>query len=155
MVVMAHTVAPTCTASSELLQFYGESYLRTFARDTAANAWYNNIMVAFGNQERMLIEYVRETWIRLVATEGLTAALDRYRSATAAYVSGLQMVHARSESLRPNDVVPPRGRLLFHCVPSLMHMTSNRLGVSVVDEVYLALLAHRSLTALTSSEGAG
>jgi hypothetical protein len=31
--------------------------------------------------------------------------------------------------------------------PSLVHMTSNRLGISIVEEAFLAFLLHRALEA--------
>ena len=52
----------------------------------------------------------------------------------------------------PDGVNAGLEKAMEYLFPSYFHMTSNRLGVSIDDEIYLTYLARRGLEAVTDGQ---
>jgi len=99
--------------------------------------------------------YVSDAWRRLDSHEALTPDLDRLR----AYLSTMRDVFAElclgNRVTLPGQMAVDYGRAALGIVPSYVHMTNNRLGITRLEESYLAHVLVRALGAAPSSETTG
>jgi len=136
---------------------YNIGYLRGVARDEEARgAWLGAFDSGYGSQADTLGEYVEEVWSRMDEGEPLSDALDLYRD-------GLLEVRGHFRDLFD------AGRLTAPMEPytytawetavggigsSYLHMTNNRLGITIQEESYLAYLIMRTLQSPAESVAA-
>lgn len=99
-------------------------------------------------QSAVLCEHVEELWTRLATGEDLPPRVAAYHGAARDLAAAL---HALGERLEVNG---RPGKSWTECVdwilPSLTHMTSNRLGISQFEEAYLARIVELALAEITA-----
>ena len=139
MLVLAHTFLDGRAAVLEFTRQYSANYLKVVAPIGEANEQANNAFAeAHRRQASSMAPYVAESWDSLEAGEPLTSALDAYRAAI-------------TEAREQLEQLATFGGIELHGTPcgdwkvigpflaaSLVHMTSNRLGISVIEESFLA-----------------
>jgi thiopeptide-type bacteriocin biosynthesis protein len=144
-VVILHTFCDDRSEASRLVRRYRGTYLRNIAGDESGRTrWLELFEDGFDRQAEILHEYVNDAWERMDHGDSLSEALDDLHG---------NLKHTRSELER----LAEHGAVFtwaeqrpdwLHCVhtiiPSYIHMTSNRLGVTIYEESYLAHLLQRT-----------
>jgi len=145
-------------AAAVLMRSYGTAYLRQIVpRESAAEGWAGRFAAGYRRQADVLEPLANAAWEALVALPGSPAA-RALPQALAAYRADLVRVRRRLRRVfadggfrvgrRPG--APPRraenwSRDVRSWLLSQLHMTSNRLGVTVAEETYLALAVAAAL----------
>jgi hypothetical protein len=88
---------------------------------------------------------VEEAWDRLEIGASLNETLDAYGTAMQPVRDALHNLYTNGAVLDRDTPIPSWFGCVRKILPSLMHMTSNRLGVSIPAEAYLAHLVWRVL----------
>jgi len=146
MVELLHVFSRDRAAASRWAEQYNVGYLRGVARDEEARgAWLGAFDSGYGSQADTLGEYVEEVWSRMDEGEPLSEALDLYRD-------GLVEVRGHFRELfdagllgRPGEAYTEWEAAVGGICSSYLHMTNNRLGITIQEESYLAYLIMRTL----------
>jgi len=159
MIVLLHTFCGDRQSAVDFCSQYGTSYLRGVAREEEQQSM---LLDAFGagyrRQSETLVAYVDEAWERLATGAPLSDTLERYARDVREIRSDLGVLAHAGQLVRGGRVLTSWKRAVFLIVPSYMHMTSNRLGVTLPEESYLAYLIRQALGrcgASASSAGHG
>lgn len=140
--VMLHIFSSDSEVAAEFAEGYAANYLQSLF-DNADNASLAlSFRRAFELQGATIVGFIQEAWSRLANAESLTPALDRYVDVAHIAVKRARRISERMSGGDCRDLV---------C--SYIHMTNNRLGVSILDECYLASLIARALRSSPSSIG--
>jgi thiopeptide-type bacteriocin biosynthesis protein len=146
--VLVHAFCGTREAGAAFAAAYTRTYLRSPAfRGQSPSDVLQIYDERFTRQRDTLGAYVEEGWRRMETAETLTDALDAYRLGLCAQAERLQALTAAGQVERGGRVLGSWQEVLAAVVPSYLHMTNNRLGVSIPDETYLAHLLGRVLGA--------
>lgn len=144
--------------AARLARSYGTAYLRqTVPGDGAAEEWAGRFAAGYRRQAAVLEPVADAAWEALVAPPGDPEA-RALPAALAAYRADLVRVRRRLRDLfeAGHLRVGPRPGAPLHRAThwardvrtwllSQLHMTSNRLGVTIAEETYLALAAAAAL----------
>lgn len=148
--VLLHGLLPERDRAAALIQAFGTSYLRHRAGDPQRQQqWLDEFQRGFDRQSDRLAAYVEVAWSALEDGDPLTPELDDLRSSLVTTRSQLQAAAGRGELLAgedPADWPSCVGWLL----PSYLHMTHNRIGADLREEIYLAVLIEKTLRTGTS-----
>jgi hypothetical protein len=133
---------------AEFAAYYSDGYRQLIAGSEAAQMEMLSEFERASEQDRdRVAPYVDDAIDRLARGAGLTAALDAYNHAIVQRcLAFIDLFEAGRIVARTNSQQGVR-QAIFAIVPSYMHMTNNRLGVSIDEEAYLAFL----LSAIFSS----
>ncbi len=101
---------------------------------------------AFAPQASVLTSQINELWRWLEVGEALTPSLDRYRGAIAVLRSRLADLYYAGELGANGRRAISLDAALAMIGPSVIHMMSNRLGVTNDEEAYLAFAIANALT---------
>jgi thiopeptide-type bacteriocin biosynthesis protein len=148
MALLTHAFVPVRAHAAVFARAYGMGYLRSLTPDDEARSeWLGAFGSGYERQAAQLCAHVDEVWERLEGGEPLSPTLDRYR----AHLDGLRRrfdaLCAEGRLLRAGVPFPSVAEAVDAIVPSYVHMTGNRLGVSIPEESYLAYLVARALGA--------
>lgn len=146
MIVAVRLFAAGREEGASFAQVYSTSYLQAVAREEGGReALLDAFGAGYGGQAERLVEYVDAVWEAIGAGESLSPALD-------AYAAGMRDVRDELRALFEQGRVRVAGaaartwtRAWQALVPSYLHMTSNRLGITVQEESYLGYLITRAL----------
>lgn len=155
MVLLTHVFTADREEGAAFARRYGLNYLRALAADEEGrSAWLGAFDGGWERQAERLCAYVDDAWERLDAGESLSETLDRHHA-------DLREVRRRFDALfdagrlsRGGVPFASREAAVEGVVPSYLHMTSNRLGVTIHEESYLAYLVARALGGETAEAGA-
>lgn len=146
MTVLTGTFAGRRETAAELASAYSLGYLQTLTRSGGeSSALVDRFLDEYDRQADHLNAYVEEAWRRLEEDEGLPPGLEELRSAARDVRDAATALADRGAILKDGQDPADWRWYLYHVVPSLLHMTNNRLGVPIKDESYLAMLLHRVL----------
>lgn len=148
MEVLIHAYHDSRTEAADFAHRYATGYLTTLAGSEAEKAvWRQRFDAGYEKQNRMLVGYVNEVWVGLEEGMSLGTALN-------GYVVGLGTLREQLLRLVEDGLLRKGGsrihdwsEAVWRIVPSYMHMMSNRLGILIPEESYLAHLIHRALRA--------
>lgn len=146
MLVLLHVFTRDLDRATALARKYRRSNLGAFARAEHQDVeWLEAFDAGYDRQATTLPAFVAEAWQRLEEGESLYAELDHYRQ-------DLQPVRESLAQLCSEGRVRHCGRDVVDLelasgliIPSYIHMTSNRLGITIRDEAYLSHLIERAL----------
>lgn len=125
---------------TELAHNYRGSFLQGLARsELSAKQISRDFEAAYSRQEASLRQYLGEAWSRLDDGGSLSDALDALRSGLVALRERFAAVEATESSVVPKDRVKTNA-FGSRVISSYVHMTSNRLGIPIAGEAYLAYL---------------
>lgn len=152
---LLHAFVPDRAAAAAFARAYATGYLRTLVEDeegraSLERAWRDG----YEGQAGTLGLYLEETWGRLDRGEPLTEALDAWRDDVAE-------ARARLLAAAEGGALEMRGHRLDAAlavrsiVPSYVHMHSNRLGVTIPEEMYLTWMTARVLDPEAEPAAAG
>ena len=132
-------------AVAAFAQAYRTGYLNTMASEADRRSkWLTEFDGGYRRQTSSLIAYIEETWERLLGGDPLTDDLDSFRSALIRHRDRFAQLCADNQILV--DGAPrPFSYAAARIVPSYVHMTNNRLGVSIPEEAYLAHIVDQAL----------
>ena len=146
MLVMLHAFRDSRAAAAELSAAYGGYYLHAMVPDEQQRAAHVEIYEGgYDRQAEQLAPYVETAWGALEAAEPLTAELDLYRDHLADIQRRFARLAAAGRLGGEDSAAGDYGHSVQQIVPSYIHMTNNRLGITTEEETYLALVIHRTL----------
>lgn len=157
MLVQLYVFLQDAAAAARLSRSYGTNYLSQMVGDDEVAA---RFLKAFESgrhrQADGLAGYVEAVWQALSRGEALTPEMDRYRQVLEATRRGLLDLLAAGRLISPwavrGDGVALREptEVLSTLFPSYLHMMNNRLGVTVQEECYLAVVIAATLESMES-----
>lgn len=147
MLVLLHVFVGSDREAARLIRRYGERYLRQQIPDRARfRARLADFERGYERQASSLVAYVEAAWQALAAGETVTAEMDDYRRRLRGVERRLRSLYEAGRLLgydgRPFESWREASTAIF---PSYLHMMSNRLGTSVQEECYLAIVASATL----------
>ena len=148
--VLLHVFTGSARRAAELCRNYGTNYLHQMVGDgTVAESYLRAFDRGRQRQGDALAGYVEAVWRALDDGDSLTPEMDRYRQDLASCRDGLAEL-SRQRLLVPRfELQPDDPRLEAATIfPSYLHMMSNRLGVTVQEECYLATAMASTLEAI-------
>jgi thiopeptide-type bacteriocin biosynthesis protein len=151
--VVAHTFLGGRENVSLFARAYGSNYLRSLRPDEDGRS--RMLMDFDGGFERQssgLSAYVEDAWSRLTDGAELTADLDEFRAHVTEARDDFRGLVDRGCVISSGQIAQSYIAAARSIVPSYIHMTNNRLGISVADEAYLAHLIRRTLSAPAEAE---
>lgn len=141
VVVGAYAMLETRDALSAFAVGYARDYLRTIE----SAGWHSDSettrrAVQAPNKARLdsLTPYVIDAVERIESGESLTPELDAYLAVCRDVSRTLRQLAAQGQTRTQNKVFRSSTELASYLLPSLIHMTSNRFGITILEEVYLA-----------------
>ena len=155
ILALVHVFVGDRAAAAATMWRYGDDYLRQLVPDPDHHSrLFRNFEQGLSRQADTLGAYVEAAWSALEEGRGLPAAMARYKSQVEATRERLRRLCDRHRLLAPNGEPwthwRPAAASIF---PSYLHMTNNRLGVSIQEEAYLAVVASGTLVGETGSAG--
>jgi thiopeptide-type bacteriocin biosynthesis protein len=155
MVITVHVFSGTREAGAEFGRSYGTNYLRTLVPDEEArSAWLGAFDSGFEAQAANLTRYVDDVWERLDEGDPLSDTLDRYHADLLEIRDQLRTL-AEAGQVSRGETALTWEQAVQMIVPSYVHMMSNRLGVNIQEESYLAYLISRALGQAPHAAAAG
>jgi thiopeptide-type bacteriocin biosynthesis protein len=134
---------------------YNIGYLRGVARDEEARgAWLGAFDSGYGSQADTLGEYVEEVWSRMDEGESLSDALDLYRDGLLEVRGHFRELFDAGKLIGPMGTYTAWETAVGGICSSYLHMTNNRLGITIQEESYLAYLIMRTLQSPAESAAA-
>jgi thiopeptide-type bacteriocin biosynthesis protein len=128
-------------ASDELARFgsrYGRGYLPGLVAPVARNELHAVFRGAVDAQQAHLGEYVSEFQDRFACGVSLTPELDAFAARLESARESLQLATAAGQLIIRNQTETDWHRCVDMLAPSYVHMTNNRLGITPMEEAYLA-----------------
>jgi thiopeptide-type bacteriocin biosynthesis protein len=149
MLVTAHVFELTLSQTIALLDRYESGYLRSAGLPSGSGKadLTERFRESFKRQAGSFGTIVVAVWDALAERDALSDPLDEFRAT-------MEMLRCRLRELWSNGVLtihhaPATSweRFIIYILPSILHMTNNRLGVSIPEETYLAHLIRHALRA--------
>ncbi len=146
MVVLLHAFVGRRHEAARLAELYGTSYLRLQVPDPGLQArWQASFEQGFNRQVDRFPDYIESTWMALEAGTPLTDELDVYRDRMQEMAAALEGLRVAGRLLEMGPEERDESLVWRRIVTSYLHMMNNRLGVSIRQECYLAVLIHKVL----------
>jgi len=152
MLVLVHTLVADRRASASFLFRYAKGYLRVWATGGARDQMPVLFGDSFEKQKASLLPYVESAWEQLEVNGTLPGALDDYRAGLRDVQLELKSALERGELVWNGQTLATWADVVTCIVPSYLHMTNNRLGISPVDETFLGYLIGHALEAGRSAD---
>ena len=146
MLVVLQSFLEEPDEAADLCYRYATGYLEARLADAETRAAYARAFDAgFAQQAGHLGGVVEAVWAALEAGDALSDALDAYRRAVrAARQRLLALQQAGRLGFEAGPPATPEAAFQT-LVPSYLHMTNNRLGLTIPEEAYLAHLIRQAL----------
>ena len=146
MLVLVHTFVPERAAARAFVRMYCMSYLAPIAREEGAgDRWRETFDTAYANQAAPLARFVSDAWERLEDGEALGSELDAYRGELQTARDALGTLCVAGRVGQNGRIIATVEEACRRIAPSYVHMMSNRLGVAILEEAYIAHLIDRAL----------
>ncbi|MGD8778118.1 MAG: thiopeptide-type bacteriocin biosynthesis protein [Ignavibacteria bacterium] len=125
--------------AKSFLKSYSEGYLKVRAREESEfKSWQDSFDKGFEKQSSKLIKYVSTIWEALETDSELGDPFDKFTSHCLEIKSAIKKLAGENKIIRYSKHINGVNNTLNNIVPSYIHMTNNRLGVSIPEESYLA-----------------
>lgn len=129
----------------QLVQNYGKNYLKGFAKEEHLKEWVEMFNGGFEKQSETLVDYIDALWEALSENDQLPESIASFSDNVKNIKEQLKnLFDDRKISLYQNKI-ENWDLVLRSIVPSYIHMTNNRLGISIRDESYLSHLINAAL----------
>ena len=153
MLVVLYLFEETPELAAELATMYAQGYLRSRVADPEQQEqWLTAFSDGYDRQSDQLADYVETAWAALVDDDAITPELDLYRERMGAVRDRLRK-HFDAGRLQFEGTAPSSWQQAARRImPSYLHMTNNRLGVSVQEESYLSVLISMTFDQVQTAE---
>ncbi len=146
MLVGCHVFAGSRAEAARISRQYGEAYLRQQMPDAASREGLRGAFErGFERQAPALAGMVERVWGLLDDSADLPPAVAAYRACLAAARDRLAELHRRGRLVHRGGPYRRWRDGVTSIFPSHLHMTNNRLGVTMGEECYLASLVAGAL----------
>jgi thiopeptide-type bacteriocin biosynthesis protein len=132
---------------SEIMENYSKGYLTNILKEPKKQEDYNKAYkLGYETQKSFLNEHIENIWAVLKASDDLDYELNEY-------IINVKIIKEKLESLL-NQALLKRDEYVFSnsedilkiIVPSYIHMMNNRLGISIPEEAYLAIIISKAFS---------
>ncbi len=126
--------------AKSFLKSYSEGYLKARAKEQSeVKKWQDSFDKGFEKQSSKLVDYVNSIWEALESNIELGETFDKFLKKNIEIKASLKTISKQSKIIGHDDTKIDYYENAFRkIVPSYIHMTNNRLGVSIPEESYLA-----------------
>lgn len=145
MVVLVHAFAGGRDRGADFARTYATGYLRLLGERDGGGALRDAFGDGYQRQAGRLAGHVDEVWSRLDAGQPLSDELDAWAAAIRERRAELAALFAVGRVQVEGGPAEGWERVVFGIVPGYVHMTNNRLGITLHEESYLAFLISRAL----------
>lgn len=145
--VLLHVFTESPRLAAEMCHNYGTNYLHQMVGEgTVAEGYLRAFDRGRRRQGEALAGYVEAVWRALDDGASLTPVMDRYRHHLTACRDRLAQLSEQGRLVPRFELQSDSPRLQAATIfPSYLHMMSNRLGVTVQEECYLATVMAATL----------
>lgn len=140
MTVLIYTFTDTRQDGCYFAQQYSRGYLNALIPPQHRESWRTQFERGFASQADTLVAYVQNVWERLDTEVTLTPLLDRYYEQMCAAREEFERLFVNRQLIIAEQPATDWMPTVCRIVSSYLHMTNNRLGVSIPEEAYLAHL---------------
>jgi len=145
MVVLLYAFSRTQEQAVQLMNQYKEGYLRyKVLDDDQASDLQEIFEEMYEQQGETLSRYVNETKSRLERGVPLTDALDVYYRNLIEISDRFHDLFQKGLLAKDQAVLNSWGQAIRTIIPNYLHMNNNRLGITLLEESYLAYLIART-----------
>jgi thiopeptide-type bacteriocin biosynthesis protein len=147
MLSALHVFFPNSRTASSFASRYAAGYLSHLVRDdhrlvyALKTAFHNG----YNRQAETLSAYVETAWLCLNGSGALPRELHVYHERLKVVQMQFDLLARRGLLLSPSGPFASPEAAALRIVPSYVHMMSNRLGISIPEEAYLAHLIANTL----------
>jgi thiopeptide-type bacteriocin biosynthesis protein len=146
IIVASHVFFHSRAAIADFAAAYSDGYIQAIARNQDERTHrLSRMSVGFDAQAEEVSAYVEEIWNRLNDDESLSASIDLFQRELCGFRGRLRRLCSRGKISVSGKSSAEFGVALARIVPSYIHMTSNRLGISTAQEAYLSHILYRAL----------
>lgn len=145
--VHLHAFAGRRDHAAASAEVYAESYLRQVQPDPENQGRMTSMFErGWGRQAETLATWIEAAWTALEGDDGLPAEWRRYRRRLEITRDRLHQLFRSGRLLdRAGEPYRTWSEAVGSIWPSYLHLTNNRLGVRIQEEIYLAVVASRTL----------
>ena len=129
-----------------LCEQYARGYLRARITDEQTRtAWMHAFDEGYSQQADQLGPVVQAVWDELETGGSLNDTLDAYRQGLVSVRHRLLVLQQQGRLHHETAPLETQTAALMAILPNYLHMTNNRLGITIPEEAYLAHLIKQSL----------
>jgi len=144
VLVLLHTFTRDIDRIAALARQYRRANLYSFARAEHQDAkWLEAFDAGYDRQATTLAAFIAEAWQRLEGEQSLYAELDNYRQDLLPVRESLARLCSEGCVRYNGTHVADLDHACSLIIPSYIHMTNNRLGITIREEAYLSYLIER------------
>jgi thiopeptide-type bacteriocin biosynthesis protein len=149
MIVLCHAFAPRKADALRLTTYFLRSYLVSLARRSgiAEGSWRSMFEGAFHRQAAALVNNVTDAWSVLAVGGSPGEALGLLVTTSRRRAQELRTLHDEGLLAVYGRRCDTWDEAVLSLAPSYLHMMSNRNGITLTEEAYLADLIRRSMLA--------
>lgn len=129
----------------KLVQNYGKNYLKGFAKEEHMKEWGEMFNRGFEKQSETLVDYIDALWEALSENDQLPESIALFADKVKNIREQLKNMFDDRKIVLYQNKIDDWDLALRSIVPSYIHMTNNRLGISIRDESYLSHLISAAL----------
>lgn len=129
----------------QFIQNYGKNYLKGFAKEEHVKEWVEMFNGGFEKQSEKLVEYIDTLWEALSENDQLPESIASFSDNVKNIKEQLKNLFDDGKIFLYQNKIDNWDLALRSIVPSYIHMTNNRLGISIRDESYLSHLITAAL----------
>lgn len=151
LATLAHAFSADRQEAQALAQSYSDEGVRLLRSRPGGEGteveWERLFARRAERQPGALAERLQAWWEAMEGGEELPHPWVRYHEALAVAARRLRRLHAAERLRFPEGAAASYAETLARLVPSYLHMTSNRIGISVLDEAFLGAYLARTAVA--------
>jgi thiopeptide-type bacteriocin biosynthesis protein len=121
-----------------LIKNYGNSYLKGFAKEDHMTEWLKIFDSGFKRQSESIVDYIDTLWEALGERDQLSKSIILFSDNIKNIKDRLKFIFDDGKIVLYQNKIENWDMVLEAIVPSYIHMTNNRLGISIRDESYLS-----------------
>ncbi len=122
-----------------ILNYYSKGYLSARVQDESEIKNIQNLFdSSFEKQSEHLVEYVNTIWEALSEKTELGEPFDSFKDYCKQIRARLEILAEENKIIKHNQKIDGTKNSLSRILPSYIHMTNNRMGITIPEEAYLA-----------------
>ena len=145
MVILLKVFFEERNLALKIIQNYSKNYLKGIAKEEHIKEWVEMFNGGFEKQSETLVDYIDSLWEALSENDQLPESIALFTDNVKNIKEQLKNLFDDRKIVLYQNKIDDWDLALRSIVPSYIHMTNNRLGISIRDESYLSHLITEAL----------